>query len=246
MKTAVIIPARYKSSRFPGKPLVEILGKPLICRVAEICEKAHPAKDVYVATDDERIRDVAMAAGHNAVMTRDDHPTGTDRLAEVSTKIDADIYINVQGDEPLIEPQDIKDVIDAKKSEPDHIIQAYCKVSVDEDPSSTNIPKIIFSEDGEFVYCSRSLIPGSKDSAQSNKHYFKQVCIYGFNATQLQSFANFGRKSRLEEIEDIEVLRFLELGIPIRMKPVSSSSLAVDVPADVARVESALRKRGIT
>ena len=79
MKTAVIIPARYKSSRFPGKPLVEILGKPLICRVAEICEKAHPAKDVYVATDDERIRDVAMAADITAVMTRDDHPTGTDR-----------------------------------------------------------------------------------------------------------------------------------------------------------------------
>ena len=125
MKTVIIIPARFKSSRFPGKPLTPILGKPMILWVAEICAKALPIEFVYIATDDLRIKEVVEEAGFNVVMTSKKAFTGTDRIADAASQIDADIYINVQGDEPLLDPDDILSIIDAKKNHPNEIINGY-------------------------------------------------------------------------------------------------------------------------
>ena len=130
MRTVIIIPARFQSSRFPGKPLVPLLGKPMILWVAELCAKALPKQDVYIATEDQRIADVVEEAGFNAIMTSDKALTGTDRLAEAAAKIDADIYLNVQGDEPLLDPQDILNVLAFKKRYPNDVINGYFPLGV--------------------------------------------------------------------------------------------------------------------
>ena len=208
MKVIIVIPARYKSSRFPGKPLTKLLSKPMIIWVAEISCL-----------------------------------TGTDRLAEVAKKIDADIYINVQGDEPLVNPEDIQKVIDLKKQYPNDVINGYTKMEKNEDPQSLTKPKIIFTEDKRMIYISRQPIPGFKDQKYSHKVYFKQVCIYAFNREELFSFGNFGRKSKLEELEDIEIIRFFEWGKTIRLVETQSGSLAVDVPEDVRKVENILKNK---
>lgn len=241
MKTAVIIPARYNSSRFPGKPLVMLLGKPMILWVAELSAKAVGRESVFVATDDERIARVVEVAGFMAVITSDQALTGTDRLAEAAAKIQADVYLNVQGDEPLLDPQDILKILAAKHQYPDEIINGYCYIGAGEDPDSINIPKVIFTEEGRMVYMSRRSLPGYKDARNAPAVYYKQVCIYAFSRDDLRRYAAFGRKSALEQSEDIEILRFLEWGAAIRMVKTSPGSLAVDIPEDVAAVEAILK-----
>ncbi|HQR82254.1 MAG TPA: NTP transferase domain-containing protein, partial [Thiotrichales bacterium] len=162
MKTIIIIPARYKSSRFPGKPLVKLLGKPMIQWVAELSAKAVGEENVYIATDDTKIQKAVLGMGYQVVMTSEDCLTGTDRLAEVAQKIEADIYINVQGDEPLVDPEDIIKVIEAKKAYPNEVINGYAIIGEDEAPNSVNIPKVIFTEDKRLVYMSRQALPGFK------------------------------------------------------------------------------------
>tara|TARA_B100000795_G_C22732636_1_gene412045 strand:+ start:471 stop:1223 length:753 start_codon:yes stop_codon:yes gene_type:complete len=245
VKTVIIIPARFKSSRFPGKPLTSILGKPMILWVAELCSKALPKENIYVATDDKTIKKVVEDAGYNVVMTSEKALTGTDRIADAANQIDADIYINVQGDEPLINPDDILSIIDAKKQYPNEIIGAYCKISNNEDPTSLNIPKVVFNENNQMVYISRKLIPGTKSKTHKPPHYFKQVCIYAFNKNELNDFIRFGRKGTLELYEDIEILRFLDIGSVIRVVETKNSSLAVDIPDDVKMVEDEMHRRGI-
>ncbi|MGE8328337.1 3-deoxy-manno-octulosonate cytidylyltransferase [Pseudomonas urmiensis] len=244
MKTVVLIPARYKSSRFPGKPLVPLLGKPMILWVAELSGKAVGNENVYIATDDNRIAAVVTQAGFKAVMTSEEALTGTDRIAEAAELIDADIYINVQGDEPLVSPEDILRVAEYKRMNIDSVVNSYCHISKVENPYSTNIPKVIFTEDRRLVYMSRCALPGYKEASKAPAIYYKQVCIYGFTKEQLKQFREYGRKSILESSEDIEILRFLELGIEIRMIEAHDGSLAVDVPEDVAPVERALLKAG--
>jgi 3-deoxy-manno-octulosonate cytidylyltransferase (CMP-KDO synthetase) len=241
MKSVVVIPARYKSNRFPGKPLVHLLNKPMILWVAELSAQAVGKENVYIATDDNRISKVVIAAGFNAIMTSDQCLTGTDRLAEAANKIPADVYINVQGDEPLVNPKDIVNIIKAKETHYDEIINGYCPISDDEDPNNVNIPKVIFTEDNGLVYMSRQAIPGFKDNSQAPGQYYKQVCIYAFTENELKSYTDYGRKSILEASEDIEIIRFLEWGKKIRMVETSPGSLAVDVQEDVAKVEQGLR-----
>ena len=241
MKSVIIIPARYKSSRFPGKPLVDLLGKPMILWVAELSAQAVDKENVYVATDDERIFKVVPSAGFNVIMTSDQCFTGTDRLAEAANKISADIYINVQGDEPLVNPKDIVNIIKEKEMHYNEIINGYCSISSDENPDNINIAKVIFTEDNSLVYISRQTIPGCKDKSQAPNQYYKQVCIYAFTKDELKSYADYGRKSTLEASEDIEIIRFLEWGQKIRMIETSHGSLAVDVFEDVAKVEQGLR-----
>ena len=241
MKSVVIIPARYKSSRFPGKPLVNLLGKPMVLWVAELSAKAVGQENVYIATDDKRISKVVVDAGFNAIMTSDKCFTGTDRLAEAAKQISADIYINVQGDEPLVNPKDIINIIKAKELHYHEIINGYCPISNDENPNNVNIPKVIFTEDNGLVYMSRQAIPGFKDNSQAPGQYYKQVCIYAFTENELKSYTDYGRKSILEASEDIEIIRFLEWGKKIRMVETSPGSLAVDVQEDVAKVEQGLR-----
>jgi len=241
MKAVVVIPARYKSSRYPGKPLVLLLGKPMILWVAELCAKAVGADSVFVATDDERIAKVVKGAGFQVTMTSDQALTGTDRLAEVAGKVDADIYINVQGDEPLVSPQDILNAIEQKKAYPDLVINGYCALSAEEEPNSVNIPKVIFTEQKQMIYMSRQAIPGIKDEKNAPAEYYKQVCIYAFSRKELLDYGRFGRKSTIEQSEDIEILRFLEWNQGIRMFKTQPGSLAVDIPEDVAKVEVALK-----
>lgn len=242
MKTAIIIPARYASSRYPGKPLVPLLGKPMVLWVAESAMAAVGRENVYVATEDERIASVVRDAGFEAVMTSRQALTGTDRVAEASHKVNAGCYINLQGDEPLVNPNDITRVIKAKHDHPELIVNAYTWIGDDEDPSSVNIPKVITNESGLMVYMSRQCIPGFKDPAMAPEKTMKQVCIYGFSEDELTAYLAFGRKGKLEATEDIEILRFLELNRQVLMVETTPGSLAVDVPADVAPVERELER----
>lgn len=234
-----IIPARYGSSRFPGKPLAKVLGVPLIIRVFQRVVTAFPPEQVIVATDDGRIRDVCEGAGIRVAMTSASCPTGTDRVWEAARQLDADVIVNVQGDEPLVGTEDILAVVRSKRANPGYVINAMCTITDRRDIVSPNVPKVIVNERGELVYMSRAPIPYVK--AQDVVHiYRRQVCIYGFNQGELRAFAEFGRKSRLEEPEDIEILRFLDLGIPVCMVEVNDAPVAVDVPEDVDRVERLL------
>lgn len=243
MRSCVIIPARYASSRFPGKPLVPLLGKPMVLWVAELSAKAVGQSHVYVATEDKRIADVVDAAGFKSLMTSPSALTGTDRLAEACEAIDYDIYVNVQGDEPIIDPDDIQKCIRRKTEAPEFIVNGYCWLAADEDVQSRNIPKVIAAENGIMVYMSRSAIPGHKDERSAPRRYMKQVCIYCFTAAELREFRAFGRKGYLESCEDIEILRFLELERKVAMVETKPGSLAVDVPEDLEKVEAALRRQ---
>ena len=240
MRSVVIIPARYESSRFPGKPLVKLLGKSMIIWVAELSALAVGQDNVYVATDDERITKIVTNAGFNTVMTSKGCLTGTDRVAEAASKIKSDIYVNVQGDEPTINPKDISNIIKAKKLHFDEVINGYCAISKHKEACDINIPKVIFTEDKRMVYMSREAIPGSKDGEKSSINYYKQVCIYAFTLDELNDYVDYGHKSALERIEDIEILRFLEWGKKIRMVKTEPGSLAIDTPGDVAKVEKRL------
>jgi len=246
MNVAAIIPARYKSSRFPGKPLVPLLGKPMIIHVAEIVAAAVGKKDTYVATDSEIIAGTVEKGGYQVIMTGEDALTGTDRVWQASKKIDADIFLNVQGDEPLLDPDDIRLIVSEKKKRMNCVINGIHKIEGQEDPKSNNIPKVVVNEQNYLVYMSRSLIPGCKSDRCKPGNYFKQVSMYAFTREQLDKFGNFGRKSYLEECEDIEILRFLDLAIPVYMVETDGFSLAVDVPEDVAVVEDAMKRKNRT
>lgn len=241
MKTVILIPARFKSSRFPGKPLAKILGKEMIIRVLEICNKLFDKKKIFVATDDLKIKDFVIKNKFNVVLTSKKCLTGTDRIAQASKRINSDIFINVQGDEPLISPRDIKKIIKAKKKYPNAVICGYTKLKNNENANNKNIPKVVINQKSDLIYISRSPIPGQKNNKRNLK-YLKQVCIYAFNKKELNKFYNFGKKSDLEKIEDIEILRFFEIGIPIKMILLSKSSIAVDVKTDIKNVEKYLQK----
>ena len=212
----------------------------MILRVADICAQAINIESVFVATDDKMIKDIVTQAGFNVVMTSSNALTGTDRVAEAAAQIEADIYINVQGDEPLLDPNDIIAIIDEKKKYPNEIINGYCDINENEDPNSLNIPKVVFNEKNYLLYMSRRLIPASKSNQFKPPRFFKQVCIYAFNKKELQDFLNFGWKSTNELYEDIEILRFLEFDSKIRVVKTKKASLAVDIPEDVKRVEEAI------
>lgn len=240
MKVIGVIPARFKSSRFPGKPLVKILGKPMIIHVAEIVEKAIGKENTFVATDDEKIKIEVEKYGYQVVMTPSNCLTGTDRVWEVAKVISADIYINIQGDEPMLNPDDIKRIADIKVQYPDTIINGMFPLNADEDPHSVNIPKVLVNKNCDLIYMSRLAIPGMKEKNEDQPVYYKQVCIYAFNYKELEAFGNCKEKAEFEKYEDIEILRFLDLGIPIKMVQTSRTSLAVDIPDDVKKVEDAM------
>jgi len=237
MRISLIIPARLKSKRFPEKPLKKILGIPMIIRVAKICEKVLEKNNIFIATDSKKILSVVTQYGFNTILTSKKCLTGTDRVAEAALQVPGEIYINVQGDEPLIKPKDIKKIIDTKIKNRNKIVCGYTDIKNDVNPNSNSVPKVVINQKKELIYISRSLIPGSKKKL---KKYFKQVCIYGFNRSELLRFRNYGKKSKLESIEDIEILRFFELDKKVLMTKVSSGSIAVDYPNDIKKVEKKL------
>lgn len=237
VRPVVVIPARYKSSRFPGKPLANINGKPMVLHVAENASKAVGKDNVYIATENEEISKVVQDAGFHVVLTSDNCLTGTDRLAEASLEIDADIFVNVQGDEPMLDPQDIVRAINLKIQHPNHVINCMAKLNVDEDPNSLKIPKVVCDLNNNLLYASRHAIPGSKMGTSENT--MKQVCIYAFSGKELKEF-NRGSKTPLEFQEDIEILRCVELGMPVKMMLVTHTSYAVDYPEDIEIIERML------
>lgn len=237
-RAVVLIPARLKSTRFPAKPLARILGREMVLRVCDLAQQAVGVDGVYVATDSLEIEAVVTGAGYRCIMTSEQCLTGTDRIAEAAAQIPADIIINVQGDEPMVDPADILRILEEKRAHPSCVINGMHPLAAAEDPHSVNIPKVVFNEQNELLYMSRAAIPGCKTSTDAP--HWKQVCIYAFTQEELRQYANFGRKSNVEAREDIEILRFFELGIPIRMVATQGTSLAVDVPEDIAKVEQAL------
>ena len=241
-RTVIIIPARYGSSRYRGKPLVKILGRELVLRVADVCKKTVGVENTFIATDSKKIANKVFQNNFRYIMTSKYCLTGTDRVAEAARKIKAKIFINVQGDEPLVNPKDIKKIIIAKKNFPNHVICGYDKIHKFQDPKSLNLPKVVVNSKKELIYISRSLIPGSKKIIE-NKKYFKQVCIYAFNKDELKKFYNLKKKSEVEKLEDIEILRFFDLGIKIKMVKLNSNSVAVDEISDVKKAEKIIKQR---
>ncbi|MCB0338053.1 MAG: 3-deoxy-manno-octulosonate cytidylyltransferase [Bdellovibrionales bacterium] len=238
MEFAVIIPARYKSTRLPGKPLVEILGKSLVRRVWEKCVEAVGPKCVYIATDDSRISQHCEEHGMQCILTPESCLTGTDRIWEASKVLETQLLINVQGDEPLLDPADITKVIEEAIQNPDTVICGMCEITDEKDFRSPTVPKVVCDQNNFLLYMSRAAIPTSK--ALTFEKAYKQVCIYGLPKHKLEIFGKHQAKTPIESIEDIELLRFIEMGHRIKMVEVSSSSVAVDVPEDVARVEGIL------
>ncbi len=253
MKVAIVIPARFASSRFPGKPLALIKGKPMIRWVYEACAKT--GFPVYVATEDDAIRQECeqwyptgigdiLAQPLRVIMTRTTHLTGTDRCYEANEKIDADIVVNVQGDEPLVSPESILEVIEAAMDHEGCVINAVTGCGNQEELQSLNTIKMVATREGKLLYASRAPIPRLKSGEPCGRAW-KQVCVYAIPKAKLAKFAWCGRngKTFLETQEDIEILRFLELGMPVHVVPVESGSLAVDVPEDIAKVEAEMDRR---
>ena len=238
-----IIPARYASTRFPGKPLALIAGKPLIQHVVEQCQKAKSLSEVIVATDDTRIWEVAQDFCR-VEMTSPDHPSGTDRLAEVVKRCQCDAAVNIQGDEPLIDPAVIDSVAAALTGSEMSTAAAVIKeVSECENP---NVVKVVVNAAGRALYFSRRTIPYVRDAASGSVteqmaafSFLKHIGIYGYRRETLLRLVGFP-VSPLEQAEKLEQLRALENGIAIAVVPVKYDSIGVDLPADVKRVEKIL------
>ena len=240
MKACIIIPARYGSSRYRGKPLAKILGREMVLRVADICSNVVNKKNLFIATDSKKISNVIKKAHYNVLMTSSRCLTGTDRVAEASKKLKSNIFVNVQGDEPTINPNDIKKIINAKIKFPNYVICGYDKVHKFEEATNSNVIKVVVNEKKELIYMSRSLIPGSKKKVIEYE-YLKQVCIYAFNKNELSKFCLKNKKSQTESMEDIEILRFFDVGVKIKMIKLNSNSVAVDELKDIKKAERLIK-----
>ena len=247
MNSIGIVPARYASTRFPGKPLALIAGKPLIQHVVEQCQKARSLSEVIVATDDTRIWEVAQNFCH-AEMTRPNHPSGSDRIAEVAGRCSCDAVVNIQGDEPLIDPAVIDAVADALAR--DEMSTAATRIKNPEELDNPNVVKVVVSTAGRALYFSRHTIPYLREAASRSEKeqlaafaFLKHLGIYGYRRETLLRLVKFP-VSPLENVEKLEQLRALENGIQIAVVKVDYDSVGVDVPEDVARVEKILRNHG--
>lgn len=245
MKILGVIPARYQSSRFPGKPLADICGKPMIWWVYQQCIKVKDFNQVYIATDDDRIAEQCKNLKMNVIMTSANHMTGTDRLGEVAEKIPADLYVNIQGDEPLLEPKTIQAAIKPFYDNPClQISNLMTEIDNPVDVFNCTVPKVLVNKDNIGVYLTRSPAPYPK--GEIDYHCYKQVCVYGFKPEALQFYCNYGKKygkSKLEAIEDIEILRFIENGYKVKYVDVDSHAVAVDTKNDLIKVDRIIRKR---
>ena len=238
MKIIGVIPARYESTRFPGKPLADINGKPMIWHVYQQCKKVEEFDAVYVATDSSKIELACKKLNVEVVMTSDKHKTGTDRVGEVARKYPADLIVNIQGDEPMLEPETIRAAIRPFYDDPDlQVSNLMTKIHNPVDVINYTIPKVITNKDGVGIYLTRSAAPYPKGSIAFN--YYKQVCVYGFKPEALQFFCDYGQKygkAKVELVEDIEILRFIENGYKVQYIEVDSDTVAVDTPKDLEKV----------
>ena len=257
-RVVAIIPARYASARFPGKPLAEVAGRPLILHVVERAHAAPSVDRVIVATDDERICQAVIAAGAEAEMTSPDHRTGTDRLAEVAARLEAEIVVNVQGDEPLIEPATIEAALAPLLADGAIVMGTTCEpIESVEDALNPNVVKVVVDRAGFALYFSRQPVPlpraetlgrGSVEAALRAdpgllRLFAKHTGLYAYRRDFLLAFAAL-EPTPLERAELLEQLRALEHGYRIRVVPVSHRSIGVDTPADLERVRELMDRRG--
>lgn len=255
MSAIVIIPARFNSSRFGGKPIYPILGKPMIQYVYEKATKARFVKEVFVATDNILIFDTVERFGGKVIMTSDSCKSGTDRIGEAVRILinkglnidDSDIIINVQGDEPLIMPEMIEDVIDIMKDKYVDIGTLAKKITKNSEIFDPDVVKVVFTQDGKALYFSRYAIPYHRELLKnknddinlSNLYIFKHIGLYGFRKKSLFAFSSLPT-ARLEHIEKLEQLRALENGFLIKIKETFFDTINVDKPEDIERVEQCL------
>jgi 3-deoxy-manno-octulosonate cytidylyltransferase (CMP-KDO synthetase) len=243
MKIIAIIPARYQSSRFEGKPLADIGGKLMIERVYLQAKKVNEFTGVYVATDDDRIFSACQERNINCIMTSAKHKTGTDRIGEVAEKMPADLYVNIQGDEPLIEPETIRQAILPFWENDNSDIQVTNLMTQIKDPVELlnfTVPKVIVAQDGRGVFLTRSAAPFPKGSIEVK--YYKQVCVYGYTPEALRFFCTAPR-GKVESIEDIEILRFIEAGRRVQYIEVDTNTVAVDTPNDLEKVRKIIERQ---
>jgi 3-deoxy-manno-octulosonate cytidylyltransferase (CMP-KDO synthetase) len=239
----IVIPARYGSTRLPGKPLVSLAGTPMIQRVYERAKLSKLATRVIVATDDDRIIKAVESFGGQARMTRADHRTGTERVAEVAAHTEGQVFVNVQGDEPLLDPEVVDAAINAVLQEPAASIATVATpIKIPADIMDPNIVKTVLDFDDNALYFSRAPIPWVRDTAGTvQARHLKHLGLYVFQRDALLEYPALP-PGTLEKIEQLEQLRWLENGWKIRVAEVPHDSVSVDVPADVARVESLLQK----
>ncbi|QTN38020.1 3-deoxy-manno-octulosonate cytidylyltransferase [Cryomorphaceae bacterium] len=237
MRTIIVIPARYESTRFPGKPLAEVLGIPMILRVVSQAQKV--VGEVLVATDDARIESAVREAGGEVVMTASHHPSGTDRIGEAVSGLgldENDVVINVQGDEPFIAPEQIKAVHQLFEDEAVSIGTLVRRIDDPQVLSNPNTPKVARALNGEALYFSRSAIPHDRDGAGQVRHW-QHIGLYAYRFGVLKNLVALP-PSPLEQAERLEQLRWLEHGYRIHCAETASETWAIDTPEDLARVEA--------
>jgi 3-deoxy-manno-octulosonate cytidylyltransferase (CMP-KDO synthetase) len=242
MQAVGVIPARYESSRFPGKPLVLIAGKPLVERVFERARAAQRLTRLLVATDDERIVRAVESFGGEAVLTSPAHPSGTDRLAEVARDLHAEIYVNIQGDEPMLDPADVDGLVEGLEGDPAVDMATLSEPLDDADAArDPNVVKVVCDGEGRALYFSRSPVPYPlhPEAAGGVAVWRRHVGLYGYRGRFLREFAAWG-PGRLERLEGLEQLRALEHGRAIRVVAARGRYQGVDTPEDVAAVERSL------
>lgn len=234
MKAIGVIPARYASSRLPGKPLAEIAGKPMIEHVYRRAEQAKCLQGVYVATDDQRIFDAVRAFGGQVVMTREDHRSGTDRIAEAVGALDVDVVVNVQGDEPLLDPAEI-DAVVAPFAERPELVMSTAAVPITDlrDVADPSVVKVVLDVRGDALYFSRLPIPYYR-SGEDGPH-LKHIGLYAYRKEFLLTYAGLA-PTPLEAIEQLEQLRVLEHGYRIHVVQTEKDAISVDTPEDLERV----------
>ncbi|RKG76212.1 3-deoxy-manno-octulosonate cytidylyltransferase [Corallococcus terminator] len=241
-RTVAVIPARHASTRFPGKPLAPIAGRPMVEHVWRRCQEANAFDEVWVATDDARIRDVVEGFGGRAMMTSPACPTGTDRIAEVArARPDVDVWVNVQGDEPLVDPGALKVLAALFQDDTVHMGTLVRPLEPDE-LENPNVVKAVLALNGDALYFSRAPVPHVREPGTPVQRH-AHLGLYGYRRDTLLKLATLS-PTPLEEAEKLEQLRALEHGLRIRCAQVSWRTVAVDVPEDVARVEALLRERG--
>jgi 3-deoxy-manno-octulosonate cytidylyltransferase (CMP-KDO synthetase) len=239
MKTVGIIPARFASTRFPGKPLAMLGGRPIIQHVYERVLQARLIDQAIIATDDERIAEAARAFGAEVAMTSDQHPSGTDRCAEVATSLPADsIVVNIQGDEPFIAPAQIDRVIAPLKAGQSPISTLAKRIQQEEELFNSNVVKVVFGSKGQAMYFSRSTIPHLRGIAPeqwlANGVFFKHIGLYGFTQPTLMELVKLPQ-GQYELAESLEQLRWLEAGFPIQVIETAEETIGIDTPEDLDR-----------
>ena len=233
MSVCVVIPARYKSSRFPGKPLADLLGKSLLYRVWKQCCKAFSPEQIYVATDDERIRDHCSLYGMQWIMTSDKCLTWTVRVYDAINNMNVETIISVQGDEPNVNPEDIRRIAEVHKKHKHDVCYGMAPIHDEEKFLDYDCPKVVVDPDGYLLYSSRAPIPASKEGEKLSRSASQQVCVMALSPRNLTLFAS-NDKTPLEKIEDVEILRFLELGVNVRMIDMTPT-VPVDRPKDIKK-----------